>query len=368
MTANERAAREWFGYGTWTAPYWFVGMEPGGEGDGASHESWVRLGGGELIDCRAHHLDCDFTRWHGLDRPPTQPTWRRLIQLLLSYKGEPTNLDAVARYQRDLLGAARAETAIIELSAYHAVSMDVQVDRTAHRSDRIALIQRRLDEHVPRFVVFYGRSYQAEYERVVGAPFGPGGAAWRGKSLCILTPHPVAKSGPPPAYWVGLGEAIKSAVDGGPGTDLSANNLTTVRFKSADNARLAAIVLDDMQEVPIMRNGTEAGRIVREGKAVRVESRRDDGSYRTLGYYERSEASTFPRKVREIDAIFDAWSAASIGDGSEVKVSWRKREFVPAFREQPGAMTHGCSVVENDGVPIAYVYKVAPASAIWVDA
>ena len=99
-----------------------------------------------------------------------------------------------------------------------------------------------------------------------------------------------------------------------------------------------------------------------------VESCESDGSYRTLGYYERSEASTFRRKILEIDDIFDAWCAARIGDGSKVKVSWRKREFVLAFREQPGAMTHGCSVVEDNGVPIAYVYKVAPTSALWVGA
>jgi len=24
-------ARSWFGYGRWSAPYWFVGMEPGGD-------------------------------------------------------------------------------------------------------------------------------------------------------------------------------------------------------------------------------------------------------------------------------------------------------------------------------------------------
>ena len=143
MTPSERAARDWFGYGSWTAPYWFVGMEPGGEGDGASHASWERLGGGELIDCRAHHLDCDFTRWHGLDRPPTQPTWRRLIQLLLSYKGESTDLDAVARYQRDRLGASGSETAIIELSAHHAVNMGVNVARGQHRDERIETIRQR---------------------------------------------------------------------------------------------------------------------------------------------------------------------------------------------------------------------------------
>lgn len=51
----------------------------------------------------------------------------------------------------------------------------------------------------------------------------------------------------------------------------------------------------------------------------------------------------------------------------DVKVSRRKREFVATFREQPGAMAHGCSVIEDDGVPIALIYKIAQMSAVWID-
>ena len=121
-------------------------------------------------------------------------------------------------------------------------------------------------------------------------------------------------------------------------------------------------------EIPIMRAGVAVGRIIRDGRSVRVDARQADGSHRVLGYYERTEASTFSRKIGEIDEIFDPWHKAKIGDGSAVKVSWRGRESVPAFREQPGANKSGCSVVEDDGVPIAYVYKIAPQSAVWVDA
>jgi hypothetical protein len=272
MTSSERAAREWFGYGTWTAPYWFVGMEPGGEGDGASHESWERLGGGELIDCRAHHLDCDFTRSHGLDRPPTQPTWRRLIQLLLSYMGESTDLDAVARYQRDRLGASGDETAIIELSARHAVNMDVDVARRQHRDERIALIGSRLREHAPSFVVFYGRSYQVEYERVIGGPFGSGDAVWRGLTLCVLTPHPVAKSGPPPEFWTALGRAMRSAVDAGPSSPLAPVGWTPASTGTARSRKPAVLSSASNAVVSIMRGGEEAGRIVRAGPEMRVEA------------------------------------------------------------------------------------------------
>lgn len=46
-SVRDEAARKWFGYGRWDAPYWFVGMEPGGTEDASSYESWKRLGGGE---------------------------------------------------------------------------------------------------------------------------------------------------------------------------------------------------------------------------------------------------------------------------------------------------------------------------------
>jgi hypothetical protein len=39
------AARSWFGYGRGEAPYWFIGMEPGGSDDHASYEAWKQLGG-----------------------------------------------------------------------------------------------------------------------------------------------------------------------------------------------------------------------------------------------------------------------------------------------------------------------------------
>jgi hypothetical protein len=102
--SRTQASRDWFGYGRWDAPYWFVGMEPGGADDTKSYEAWRALGRGELIDCRKHHLsstDPEWTRWHLKERPPTQATWRRLIQLLFAYEGKPTDLDAVLAYQRN---------------------------------------------------------------------------------------------------------------------------------------------------------------------------------------------------------------------------------------------------------------------------
>lgn len=96
-----RATESWFGYDRWDAKYWFIGMEPGGEDDAASYDAWLGLGGGELIDCRQHHLDRGFTKWHDDDRHGTQPTWRRLIQTMLGFEGLPATLEDVLRYQHD---------------------------------------------------------------------------------------------------------------------------------------------------------------------------------------------------------------------------------------------------------------------------
>jgi len=58
MTLTEDAAQKWFGYGKWSAPFWFVGMEQGGMDDNDHigwEKAWQDLGGTELIDCREHH-------------------------------------------------------------------------------------------------------------------------------------------------------------------------------------------------------------------------------------------------------------------------------------------------------------------------
>jgi hypothetical protein len=55
--AKALAAERWYGYGRWNAPYWFVCKEPGGVDEPEQYASWLRLGAGELIDCRAPDLD-----------------------------------------------------------------------------------------------------------------------------------------------------------------------------------------------------------------------------------------------------------------------------------------------------------------------
>lgn len=86
-----------YGYGRWDAPFWFVGPEAGMSKDGsnnlqARYESWKQLGCTPVVDCETHHRGFEFTQWHQ-PRLPTQPTWRRLIRLLLGIYGGKSDLD-----------------------------------------------------------------------------------------------------------------------------------------------------------------------------------------------------------------------------------------------------------------------------------
>ena len=95
-------AKEFYGYGRWDAPFWFIGPEAGMSKDGidnlpARHNSWKLLGCAPTVDCEKHHRGFGFTKWHQ-PYPPTQSTWRQLIRLLLAYKGRNPNLDDIRRH------------------------------------------------------------------------------------------------------------------------------------------------------------------------------------------------------------------------------------------------------------------------------
>ncbi len=91
--AKSIAARHWFGYGRWSAPYWFVGMEPGSDDDPASYESWLALAGPlreGLIDCKEHHDDSNrrttrviniFTTLETLETP-SQESAQKVDQMM----------------------------------------------------------------------------------------------------------------------------------------------------------------------------------------------------------------------------------------------------------------------------------------------
>ena len=124
-------------------------MEPGGDDEQAWYETWLRLGGGELCDCRSHHLGTDCTRWHDNLHPSAQPTWVLLIQLLLGFLGKPASRASAIAYQRDKWGALDGETALLEISAIRAKNLGTQVDRDLYKEQRINILAERLTRFRP---------------------------------------------------------------------------------------------------------------------------------------------------------------------------------------------------------------------------
>jgi hypothetical protein len=210
-------AEHFFGYGRWEAPYWFVGPEAGMGKDGkdslaARSASWKHLGCASVVDCAAHHHGFGFTKWHQ-HHPPTQATWRQLIRLLLSYKGQPTDTETIREYQRDKWGTSTGETCFIELSALASPNMRTPQDRTTFLSRRIERIRQEALKHRPKFVVMYGLGQCEEWERIAGARFDSNGLCRMEKTVAAIAPHPVTR-GLGNEYWTKLGRLLRKTIRG----------------------------------------------------------------------------------------------------------------------------------------------------------
>ena len=206
-TADQDALTSgWYGYGSWKAPYWFIGMEPGGDQGEANFAHWDRLGRAELLDIQAHH-EGHVLDWFS-ESSATQSTWAKLIWLLLAYKGVEPTRDATLRYQRDRLGRCDGETALLELSALAASHMGVAVSRSLNRVHRIETIRERLRAHEPSLVVFYSTrpEYADAWARIAGARLSEGRPVRMGPTAFLMAYHPQYKRSK--AYWLELAERL----------------------------------------------------------------------------------------------------------------------------------------------------------------
>lgn len=195
--AVDQMARHWYGFGSWEAPFWFLGPEPGTPDDSTIYlkgcaAAWRRCGGTDLIDCIQYHRELGFPLWHSRNAP-LQPTWRALIRLLFAYKGRTTDAEEIRTYQRVLWGTVEGETAVIELSSQAARSLRSERDREAHQKERIAYLRSKIREHQPKFVLMYGIGQKSHWEAIAGGCFDSDGFRTLGTTVLLMTPHPLAR-------------------------------------------------------------------------------------------------------------------------------------------------------------------------------
>jgi hypothetical protein len=203
------AAQNFLGWGNYRAPYYFVGMEPGGEHGQRFYTSWAKLGCGELVDRYRQHVILNPDDYERTLQAASQ-TWMKLLWLLFSYEGRPIVKEEVRRVQREEWGTSDGCACIMNLSGVQAKSTNVKVDRSLYRDERIAKIRKRIIEHCPKFVVFLGLTLRSDYEKVVGCQFDDKGFAMmnRGSTVCILVTHPNSRYTSTKKYWINRGRAL----------------------------------------------------------------------------------------------------------------------------------------------------------------
>src|ERR1700752_1863177 len=114
----QRYIEQFLGYGSLSAPLWFVGMEEAG---GKSTEElkrrvavWDELGGDPVVDLVDFHQRIGCDQYFGV-RPKRQVTWARLAQIVLTLEGLDCGRDAVLALQSQHLGRKGGTTLLAEL-------------------------------------------------------------------------------------------------------------------------------------------------------------------------------------------------------------------------------------------------------------
>lgn len=205
---------EFFGFGRWDAPYWFIGPEQGkGKVEESSNapriRAWDNLGKPDICDCfEFHKLIPDLT-WH-TGKPPLQATWGSLILTLRAFQGEAIDTDARRYYQRDHWGRVHGETCVIDLSGTASRTLRASEVREQNRTARIEYIRAKIDHHEPVFVVMYGVSDHTAWNQIAGAPLTQDTVKRMGGTLFVFAPH-VHQRGRTNADWIRLGISLKNA-------------------------------------------------------------------------------------------------------------------------------------------------------------
>ncbi len=170
----EAYSRQFFGYGCWDAPVWFVGLEEAGAGTPEELQArlavWDQRGRRELEDAPVFYPACGQPQWHG-PNATLQPTWRQLLRMLFTARGEPVAEPNLLENQKLALCASSGSVCLTELSPMPAPNHRLwpyadhpglpewlrtrEQFRHTVSAGRIATLRERIATHHPRAVVFY---------------------------------------------------------------------------------------------------------------------------------------------------------------------------------------------------------------------
>ena len=180
-----------YGYGTYNARCWFIGMEEGGGNSFTEVDRrlsiWNGRGGKELEDVAGYHIELGMPEFFS-EVPKLQTTWNKLIRILLSAEGQDPTTDQVRDYQKSSLGRSHGDTCLLELLPLPSPStghwmyathsaLPYLSNRDTYRGrlseSRADHIRQRIQENAPGVVVFYSlnQEYQHWWRYIAGIEF-----------------------------------------------------------------------------------------------------------------------------------------------------------------------------------------------------
>ena len=178
-----RRLKKFWGYGNLKGSVWFIGMEEGiGIDEDFPITRFQSTDEKEVVDITDNIAE-DHHRWFQTGAA-TQRTWRPLIFILLYQRlGRVPSLEEIRDYQINYFGRRKSDHAILELMPLPARSLkasdwiysDVQLNGLKNRkeylatykSERVKLLQALIEKHQPKVVLFYSRSYMADWQSIV---------------------------------------------------------------------------------------------------------------------------------------------------------------------------------------------------------
>ena len=233
VASLESYANRFFGYGNWTQPVWFVGMEEGGVSTIADFElrlnAWVERGCSDLEDAPTYHRAINMGDYFKKGAR-LQKTWEKLIRIYLTKEGRACGTENLREYQIEEFGRRDAGFASLELFALPSTSTSewiysdiVELPFLIYREvykyylypRRAEELRRRILIHKPTHVIIYGREYRHEWEGIVRTKFAnvaklPKAIEARLEGTHILViPHPVYR-GIKTEYWTSVGEYLRN--------------------------------------------------------------------------------------------------------------------------------------------------------------
>lgn len=174
------------------------------------------MGKANTVDSIEYHLRLGYTE---RQLSKIQPTWTKLIQLLLTLEGKGSSKEERREYQRHKLARIDSNHCLLELMPMASKSTSLWLwqsifhdyygyaDRKSYFSavapQRRQKLKSLIEEYAPKFVVFYSSqaSYIAEWNLISDvtawnwqtvSSYFKYGWAHQGNILYVITPHPTS--------------------------------------------------------------------------------------------------------------------------------------------------------------------------------